>query len=86
MYEGTKKRIMRSGPLIALALLVGVASAQPPTEGSNDFFQLLRNDVGIRDRDLSTLRSTGQALAVVLPAHERGRSGCCRGRVPPCSP
>ncbi len=85
MYEGTKKRIIRSGPLIALALLVGIAAAQQPTEGSNDFFQLLRNNVGIRDRDLSTLRSTGQVLATVLPTHEKGEvavAGVERLRVP----
>jgi hypothetical protein len=63
---------MRSGPLIALVLLVGVVSAQQSTDGSNSFFQLLRDNVGIRDRDLSTLRSTDQALATVLPAHEKG--------------
>jgi hypothetical protein len=63
------KRIVRSGPLIAVVLLVG---AQQPTKGSGDFFQLLRDNVGIRDRDLTTLRSTGHALATVLPTHEKG--------------
>jgi hypothetical protein len=35
------KRIMRSGPLIALVLLIQVASAQQPTAGPTEFFQLL---------------------------------------------
>jgi hypothetical protein len=65
-----------------LVLLVGVVSAQQSTEGSSSFFQLLKDNVGIRDRDLSTLRSTDQA---VLPAHEKGEVvvvGVERLRVP----
>jgi hypothetical protein len=62
---------MRSGPLIALVLLIGVASAQQPTPGPAEFFQLLRNNVGVSDHDLSSLSTLG-SLALVLPTHERG--------------
>lgn len=67
----TGKRIMRSGPLIPFLLLIGVAAAQQPAVGP-ELFQLLRKNVGISARDLSAGLLTRRALAVVLPAHERG--------------
>src|SRR6201998_1850510 len=84
MPEGTMKRILRFGPLIGL-LLVGIGSAQRPSPGPTAVFKLLRGDVGIRGSDLSTLRSTGQPLAVLLPTHEKGEvavAGVERIRVP----
>jgi hypothetical protein len=72
MREGKGSRFLRVGPLIGLALLIGVASAQGSTSDPTEFFQLLRNDVGISDRDLSTSLATRRVLAVVLPTHGKG--------------
>ncbi len=59
-------------PPIAVAALFGIAPAQQPTSGPPQFFQLLRNRVGVSDRELSVALPAGQALAFLLPIHGKG--------------
>jgi hypothetical protein len=84
MHEPWKKWIMRSGPFLALALLLGTASAQQKVVGPSEFFQMLQNDVGVSDDDLSTIEA-GREFATVLPVHTKGEvavAGVERIRVP----
>ena len=85
MPPAVNRHILRSGPLVAFAVLFGVASANQPMAGPPEFLQLLRTRVGFSDRDLSVTLSAGRSRAMLLPVQEKGEiavAGAERLRVP----
>ena len=70
---------------MAFALFLASASAQGPTPGAADFFELLRTRIGVSSHDLAVTLPAGRALAMLLPVRQQREvavAGAERLRVP----